>query len=243
MYQKTTWQKQTTTISTIVKHPNQNPAKPAASKPESNMLSTMLSSDAFEELYKATSADIINFSLSVKKLTATPSCEVAACRDVRNARISAWKLRKTKCLHWQVGLQNLTEMFWNLHMELSAVRTCWMFYIECHQVRRKDRKARSDLIDHSTYIKILVSSFRGDSLTPPKAPLALSHREANWQADNHWSGPAPPETCRRLPTSKVAKETNRFCWDLRQVEEYVVLQVSSRKKGVCVYIHIYVKYM
>lgn len=107
-----------------MKHPNQNPAKPAASKPESNMLSTMLSSDAFEELYKATSADIINFSLSVKKLTATPSCEVAACRDVRNARISAWKLRKTKCLHWQVGLQNLTETFWNLHMELSAVRTC-----------------------------------------------------------------------------------------------------------------------
>lgn len=140
MYQKTTWQKQTTTISTIVKHPNQNPAKPAASKPESNMLSTMLSSDAFEELYKATSADIINFSLSVKKLTATPSCEVAACRDVRNARISAWKLRKTKCLHWQVGLQNLTEMFWNLHMELSAVRTCWMFYIFLYRMSPSQEK-------------------------------------------------------------------------------------------------------
>ena len=72
------------------------------------------------------------------------------------------KHRKTKCLHWQVGLQNLTETFWNLHMELSAVRTCWnnaeCFYIECHQVRRKDEKStfRSD---RSQYIHQNISLF------------------------------------------------------------------------------------
>lgn len=163
----------------FVKHPNQNPAKPARFTPESNMLSTMLSSDV-EELYQATYCHAQLWS-----------CCMQGCQKCSHLRlVSENQMPK----HWQVGLQNLTEMFWNLHMELSAVRKCWMFYIECHQVRRKDEKSTFGS-DRSQYIlqNVGVSSLVIHQ-HHPKAPLALSHREANWQADNHWSGPAPPDT-------------------------------------------------